>query len=116
MNNLLPIFMKFEKRSCLIVGGGKIALQKIYQLLDSKALVTVVAPKICKSIQSLSVTVAQRCYQSSDLDGVKLVIAATNDKKVNQGKLSFILLEQIGQAVVHENISEKNIINALETL
>ena len=84
MNNLLPVFMKFEKRSCLIVGGGKISLQKIYQLLDSKALVTVVAPKICKSIQSLSVTVAQRCYQSSDLDGVKLVIAATNDKKVNQ--------------------------------
>ena len=84
MNNLLPMFMKIEKLSCLIVGGGKVALQKIQQLLDSNALVTVVAPKISKSIHSLPVTAVQRCYQSSDLDGVKLVIAATNNKKVNQ--------------------------------
>ena len=84
MNNLLPMFMKIEKKSCLIIGGGKIALQKIQQLLDNNALVTVVAPKISKSIHSLPVTAVQRCYQSSDLDGVKLVIAATNNKKVNQ--------------------------------
>ena len=38
MNNLLPIFIKVEKQPCLVVGGGKIAYQKIQQLLDSKLL------------------------------------------------------------------------------
>ena len=73
-----------EERSCLIAGGGKIALQKIHQLLDCGALVTVVAPKISKSIQSLPLTIIKRRYQTRDLNGIKLVIAATNDKKINQ--------------------------------
>ena len=50
MNNLLPVFMKLEESSCLVIGGGKIALQKIEQLIFSKAKVTVISPKICKSI------------------------------------------------------------------
>ena len=84
MNNLMPIFMKLENEPCLVVGGGKIALQKIYQLVDCKALVTAVSPKISKSISSLPVTTINRRYQTSDLEGVKLVIAATDDKEVNQ--------------------------------
>ena len=39
---------------------------------------------IDKSIQSLPVTVVKRCYQTRDLNGIKLVIAATNDNKINQ--------------------------------
>ncbi len=46
MNNLLPVFMKLEEAPCLVVGGGKIALQKIHQLIDSKAMVTVVSPEM----------------------------------------------------------------------
>ena len=84
MNNLLPIFMKLEEKPCLVVGGGKIALQKIYQLIESKALVTVVAPDISKPIHSQHITVINRCYKTSDLDGMKLVIAATNNKKINK--------------------------------
>ncbi len=80
----MPIFMKLENEPCLVVGGGKIALQKIYQLVDCKALVTAVSPKISKSISSLPVTTINRRYQTSDLEGVKLVIAATDDKEVNQ--------------------------------
>jgi siroheme synthase-like protein len=84
MNNLLPIFMKLEEKPCLVVGGGKIALQKIYQLIESKALITVVAPDISKPIHSQDITAINRCYKSSDLDGMKLVIAATNNKKINK--------------------------------
>jgi len=84
MNNLLPIFMKLEDSPCLVVGGGKIAMHKIHQLIDNKALVTAVSPKISKSIYSLPVTVINRRYKTSDLEGVKLVFAATDDKGVNQ--------------------------------
>ena len=80
----MPVFMKLENEPCLVVGGGKIALHKIHQLVDSKALVTVVSPKISKSIYSLPVTVINRRYQASDLEGIKLVFATTDDKEVNQ--------------------------------
>ena len=83
MNNLLPVFLKIEQRECLVVGGGKIAFQKIKQLLDSKALVTVIAPNINDSILSLSVQVVNRKYKSGDISKKELVIAATNDEKVN---------------------------------
>ena len=84
MNNLLPIFIKLDDRPCLVVGGGKIALQKINQLLDCKASVTVIAPDIQESIISLPLKIRNRKYKSSDVDNVNLVIAATNDKKINQ--------------------------------
>ena len=39
-----------------------------------------------------------------------------NDKKVQAGSLHFILLEDIGHAVVQHNISDESIINILEAL
>ena len=39
-----------------------------------------------------------------------------NDKKVQSGSLQFILLEDIGHAVVHHNINKQSIINVLEDL
>ena len=83
MNNLLPVFMKLEGQPCLVVGGGKIAYQKIQQLLDSKAHVTVIAPGIHESIQSLSVEVIKRKYKREDSKSYQLIIAATDDMKVN---------------------------------
>ena len=84
MNNLLPIFIKVESQPCLVVGGGKIAYQKIQQLLDSKAHVTVIAPKIHESIQSISVEIKKRQYKSKDIDGYQIIIAATDDDRVNR--------------------------------
>jgi len=84
MNNLLPLFMKLEESNCLVVGGGKIALQKIEQLICSKAKVTVVAPEICRTIKSLPVYSMNRKYITGDIDQAKLVIAATDNYKVNK--------------------------------
>ena len=66
MNSLLPIFMKIENSKCIVVGGGEIALQKINQLIDSKARVTVIAPEIIKDIACLPVNLIYREYKSSD--------------------------------------------------
>tara|TARA_B100001250_G_scaffold117492_1_gene99741 strand:- start:6094 stop:7488 length:1395 start_codon:yes stop_codon:yes gene_type:complete len=84
VNNLLPIFLNLENQKCLIVGGGTIAFQKLQQLLESNALVTVVAPDIDQNIIELPVKVMHKCYDSTDLEDMKVIIAATNDEKVNK--------------------------------
>ena len=68
MNYLLPVFMKLGYQQCLVVGGGKIAFQKINQLLESKAHITVIAPKISDKIQSLPVELMKRKYINSDIN------------------------------------------------
>ena len=84
MNHLLPIFMKLENQPCLVVGGGKVAFQKIKQLLDSKAEVTVVALKVCENIQAMPVYINYSEYRENDVKGYQLVIAATDDDSTNR--------------------------------
>ncbi|MBC8257288.1 MAG: uroporphyrinogen-III C-methyltransferase [Candidatus Marinimicrobia bacterium] len=83
MNTLLPVFLKLENEPTLVVGGGKIAHQKIEQLLKSKASITVKSPEISENIRSLPVKITGMAYQKNDVEGYKLVIAATDDEKIN---------------------------------
>ena len=83
MNHLLPIFMKLEKQPCLVVGGGKIALKKIKQLLDVGADVTVVSPEFIEEFDLLPVNNIKRKYRTSDIGKSTIVIAATNDEDIN---------------------------------
>ncbi len=73
---------------CLVVGGGEVASRKISKLLSAGAKVTVVAPEVTASLTQLAqqsrVNLMQRLWQESDLMGVMLVIAATDDAAVNQ--------------------------------
>jgi len=84
MNHLMPIFLKLEHQSCLVVGGGEIAFQKIKQLLDAKAKITIISPIVVEKIRKLSIHIENRNYRSSDILGNKLVFAATDDEKVNR--------------------------------
>jgi precorrin-2 dehydrogenase/sirohydrochlorin ferrochelatase len=74
-------------REVLVVGAGSVALEKIHGLLECGASVTVVAPDVCASVELLAaeqrVTLLRRRYQSNDLEGRLLVIAATSDTEVN---------------------------------
>jgi siroheme synthase-like protein len=84
---LLPIFVKLEGSSCLVVGGGAVALQKVRSLLECGARVTVIAPDARDEIQDLaergSVAWHRRGYVAEDIAGHRLLIAATNDPEVN---------------------------------
>ncbi|HTW50009.1 MAG TPA: bifunctional precorrin-2 dehydrogenase/sirohydrochlorin ferrochelatase [Acidobacteriaceae bacterium] len=85
--SLLPVFIRLERRPVLVVGAGTVALAKIESLRSTGAEITVVAPQASASVQSLAAEGAlawhRRLFQASDLDGVFLVIAATNDSAVN---------------------------------
>jgi siroheme synthase-like protein len=80
-----PVVLRVAGRRVLVVGGGAVAARKVAGLADAGAQVTVVAPTVDPSIEAIpGVTVERRPYRSGDLDGYRLVIAATNDLAVQQ--------------------------------
>jgi precorrin-2 dehydrogenase / sirohydrochlorin ferrochelatase len=84
---LLPIFLKLEGRSCLVVGAGAIGEPKIESLLTSGASVRVVAPQASAAVaawaQAGAIIWEAREFNHADLDGVFLVIAATSSRGLN---------------------------------
>ena len=71
-------------RSCLVVGGGKVGLEKTRGLLECGAAVTVVAPQVEPELERLRVDLRRRRYETADLEGQFLVVAATPVRSVNQ--------------------------------
>jgi len=84
----LPIFFNIRDQRCLVVGGGDVASRKAAMLLRAGAQVHVVAPEINASLQSklseAKGTLRVGEYTDSDLDGVALVVAATDDQALNR--------------------------------
>jgi precorrin-2 dehydrogenase len=85
--SLFPLFVKLQNRSCLVVGAGVIGEGKIGSLLDSAAIVCVVAPRATPRVREWSTTGAiawqRRKFTPDDLDGRFLVVAATPSATVN---------------------------------
>lgn len=84
---MLPVFMKMQGRPCLLVGGGRIALEKIRVLLDCGAAIRAVAPEALDQLKRLAqdgeIILHEKEYSEADLRGVSLVIAATDDPALN---------------------------------
>jgi len=83
----LPIFLSVTDQPCVVVGGGEIATRKVAQLLRAGALVRVVAPELCRSLQMFRdegrIEHVARPYQQGDLDEAYLAFAATDREEVN---------------------------------
>jgi len=78
-----PIMLDLTGVPVLVVGGGRIALRKVEGLLSACADVAVVAPSVADGIRNLGIRIVKRHYESGDLDGVRLVITATDVPHVN---------------------------------
>ena len=68
----------------LVVGAGKVALRKVKGLIEADAAVTVVSPVWHAEFENLPLRLIRRPFKPSDLAGVVLVFAATNDRHTNQ--------------------------------
>ena len=83
----LPIFLNVRAQNCLVVGGGEVAYRKAVLLDRAGARLRVVAPKISAELEALVIAGAGelriRAFKESDLDGVFLAVAATDDEEVN---------------------------------
>ena len=96
---LLPIFLKLEGRSCLVVGAGHVALEKIRSLLTAGAKLRVVAPKALPEVRALEergqLEWVARAFEEDDLEGTFLVIAATDAPEVNHAVYQAAVARQI---------------------
>ncbi|MDE6363886.1 MAG: siroheme synthase CysG [Lachnospiraceae bacterium] len=82
-----PFFVDIGGKKGLIAGGGKIALHKLQKLLPYGAKVKIVAPEVSEELERTAaendICVINRTFDSSDLDEVSFVIAASDDAGVN---------------------------------
>jgi siroheme synthase-like protein len=79
----LPVVLRVQDRRCLIVGGGAVALRRARAMIEAGAIVTVVAPQVDEALADLPVTLRSRPFEPEDLDGMFLVVAATDSPAVN---------------------------------
>jgi len=82
--------LKLTGRKCLVVGGGDIGLEKVEGLLACSGDVVLIAPVAHPELEDLaregSIEWQRRAYACpEDLEGVFMVIAATDDSEVNIG-------------------------------
>ncbi len=82
-----PVNLLVAGRRCVVVGAGRVAARKIAGLLGAGAVVHVVAPDLGAEVldwrDSGRVTVDERPFRPTDLDGAWLATAATPDPAVN---------------------------------
>jgi uroporphyrin-III C-methyltransferase/precorrin-2 dehydrogenase/sirohydrochlorin ferrochelatase len=79
-----PLMLKVKGQSCLIVGGGAVALQKARALRKAGAKVTAVSPAFTPAFRRLAVRRIRRRFRAADVARRTLVIAATDSTDVNR--------------------------------
>lgn len=81
------MFVDLSDKNIVVVGGGNIATRRVKTLLQFTRNVTAVAPVMTPDLQELGkagiVNAIPRAVKRSDLTMAYMVIAATNDHKLN---------------------------------
>lgn len=84
----LPVFLSVRSQPCLVVGGGDVATRKVELLLKAQALVTVISPVLGTALKTLheagKFTHRAESFRAEQVDGQRVIIAATDDEVVNR--------------------------------
>ena len=82
-----PMFVDLSDKQVVVVGGGNIATRRVKTLLQFTRNVTAIAPKCTTELQELGkagyVNLITRPVKRTDFQMAYMVIAATNDWKLN---------------------------------
>lgn len=83
-----PVFLDLTGKSCVIVGGGKVAERKCSALIKAGAKLTVISPEITKRLVACKkgglIRHVHRDYRSTDIKSAFVVIAATDSEETNK--------------------------------
>lgn len=90
-NDLFPVFLKLEQLRLLIVGGGKVGLEKLHAVVHNSPAtkILLVASEISPAVKELaqeyqSIRLEERPYETTDLDECDIAIVAVNDKTLSE--------------------------------
>lgn len=85
MTELYPVSLNLTGKTCVVVGGGSVALRKVKTLLEYGAHVTVISPQLDADLEAMQTqfTWIPQGYADDMLAGAFLVIAATDSRDVN---------------------------------
>jgi precorrin-2 dehydrogenase / sirohydrochlorin ferrochelatase len=79
--------LRLTGRRCVVVGGGDVGLEKVEGLLACDGDVVLIAPDAIEPLRELadegSIRWERREYETGDLEGTFIAIAATNETDVN---------------------------------
>ncbi len=88
MTSLFPMFMKLAGKQCLVVGAGKVGEPKIGGLIDTGAIIHVVAIAATGPVREWAlagkVELELRAFSADDLDGRFLAVVATASQSLNE--------------------------------
>ena len=83
-----PLLLDLKGKKCVVVGGGRVAQRKVRVLMKAKACVWVISPDLVKGLKQLkrrkTIFHLRVDYEKKYLKGAFLVIAATDNEKINQ--------------------------------
>jgi len=87
---LFPVFLKLNDLHTVLIGAGNVGLEKLAAIVTNSPLarVTVIANEFLPEVHTLASTyegvkVIQKSFVDTDLDTADIVVAATNDTKLN---------------------------------
>jgi len=88
MADYYPIMLDLRGKRCVVIGGGPVAERKVKTFLECGALVYVISPELspalCELAEMGNIDVARRSFESGDLSGAVLAVAATDESEVNR--------------------------------
>ena len=83
----MPLNINMQGKKVLVVGGGTVATRKMHRLLEAGSSVTIVTLSASREMEKLgstsSIVLNLEPYNTSYLEGVFLVVAATDSHDVN---------------------------------
>ncbi len=86
--SLLPLFLKLDGRTVLVVGAGTVAARKVASLLAARARVRLVAPEATAELEAHAraglLEWFPRRFEEGDEDGAWLIVAATGDPETQR--------------------------------
>lgn len=90
-NHLFPVFLKLEALRVLVVGAGKVGLEKLTAIVQNapKASVTVVAREVSQGVRELSafhpgIVLKQKAFEEEDLNDRDIVFVALNEQSTSR--------------------------------
>ncbi len=86
-----PVVLSLAGRACLVVGGGPVGVRRAEGLLESGALVTVVAlradPALAPLADTGAIVLEERAYRPGEAAHYEFVVTATGDPSVDAAVL-----------------------------